>query len=912
MNPKKRIEKNYKVIRGMPIFFHFLLSLFVMLMGMLEANANGHQPRFSTAGFYQVEGTGREVFSMNVAWRFHKGPVEKGEDLQMDDSTWPVVSVPHGIEVLPAQASGGINYQGEVWYRKHFKVPDGLEGKKLFVHFEAIMGKSKIYLNGHLMKEHFGGYLPAVVDISDFIHPSGINVLAVWTDNSDDPDYPPGKPQDLLDFTYFGGIYRDCWLIAHNEVYLSDPNYVDQTAGGGLFVAFEKVTEQHADILLKLHLVNESVRIFTGTVDYELKTSGGQTVAKLTGMLRLNGGQDRHFSHKLSLGSPQLWSPESPYLYHLFITIKDRQGKVVDGYMRRVGVRSIEFKGTEGFWLNGRPYGKPLIGANRHQDYALVGNAVPNATHWRDAKKLRDAGLKIIRNAHYPQDPAFMDACDELGLFVIVNTPGWQFWNEEPVFEQRIYQDIRNMVRRDRNHPSVILWEPVLNETWYPEYFAKNTQDLVLAEYPYSYCYTVCDAEARGNEYFPVLYGHPAGGDASWAIPHLDENKTYFTREWGDNVDDWNSHNSPSRVKRDWGEDPMLIQARHYAAPPYKYTSFEVLYQTSPQHFGGCLWHPFDHNRGYHPDPFYGGILDGFRQPKYSYYMFMSQRDPHEKNPIAESGPMVFIAHEMSPFSSPDVSVFSNCEEVRLRVFENGETFTYVKDRNRQGLPSPIITFKNAWAFMEDKGLAMNDRHEESYMFAEGIINNEVVTTHRIYPARRPSKLFLWIDDEDVDLQANGSDFISVVAAVADENGQIRRRNNFQIFFEVEGEGTLIGGSNPLINPAPVEWGTAVALVQSTTRAGNLKIGARVVPEGTHMPLSAEIEVMSVSPVLPLVFLKEEAERLGETVNNPGELWQRGNQDLLRENEKLKQELNRMRLKEVEQQQRDFGENPGR
>ena len=118
------------------------------------------------------------------------------------------------------------------------------------------------------------------------------------------------------------------------------------------------------------------------------------------------------------LKSPLLWSPETPTLYNLIVRIRDNEGNVVDGYRRRIGIRSVEFKGKDGFWLNGKPYPSPLIGANRHQDFAVVGNAVANSIHWRDAKKLRDAGMKVIRNAHCPQDPAFMDACDELGLFV--------------------------------------------------------------------------------------------------------------------------------------------------------------------------------------------------------------------------------------------------------------------------------------------------------------------------------------------------------------------------------------------------------------------------------------------------------------------------------------------------------------
>lgn len=215
----------------------------------------------------------------------------------------------------------------------------------------------------------------------------------------------------------------------------------------------------------------------------------------------------------MKVDSPHLWSPDSPYLYQLHVYVKDKAGSIVDGYRRRIGIRSVEFKGKDGFWLNGEPYPYPLIGANRHQDYAVIGNALSNNLHWRDAKKLRDAGLRVIRNAHYPQDPAFMDACDELGLFVIVNTPGWQFWNDEPIFAQRVYSDIRNMVRRDRNHPCVWMWEPILNETWYPAEFAKNVVDVLNEEYPYPYCYAGCDVTARGHEHFPIHFTHPVMGE---------------------------------------------------------------------------------------------------------------------------------------------------------------------------------------------------------------------------------------------------------------------------------------------------------------------------------------------------------------------------------------------------------------
>ena len=648
--------------------------LFVWLSLSLWA---ARQPEFSTAGFFRLDNSGREVYSMNPAWRFHKGAVEGAETKEFNDKDWTVVSLPDGIEYLPTEASGCINYQGEVWYRKHFTPDAALKGKKLFLHFEAIMGKSKVFVNGKLLTEHFGGYLPVIADVTDVLDWNGDNVIAVWADNSDDPSYPPGKAQDVLDYTYFGGIYRDCWLIAHNNVFITDPNYENEVAGGGLFVAFGKVSDALAEVQLKIHVRNATKNPFSGRVEYMLLQPDGTEVARLSDKIQVKVGRATTVSDRMPVKQPMLWTPSTPTLYNLLVRVLDKEGNVIDGYRRRIGIRSIEFKGKDGFYLNGRPYGKPLIGANRHQDFAVVGNAVANSIHWRDAKKLKDVGMEIIRNAHCPQDPAFMDACDELGLFVIVNTPGWQFWNDAPEFAQRVYSDIRNVVRRDRNHPSVWLWEPILNETWYPADFAKNTRDIVDAEYPYPYCYSGSDSEARGHENFPVYFAHPANmQDAS---KEIDPTKTYFTREWGDNVDDWSSHNSPSRVARNWGEQPMRVQAQHYACPYYPVTSYDVLYKQSPQHVGGCLWHSFDHQRGYHPDPFYGGLMDVFRQPKiFILYVYGATSGSQEVTGMPASGPMVYIAHEMTPFSGKDVTVYSNCDEVRLTVSTRVEKTIYL------------------------------------------------------------------------------------------------------------------------------------------------------------------------------------------------------------------------------------------
>lgn len=876
--------------------------LFVWLSLSLWA---ARQPEFSTAGFFRLDNSGREVYSMNPAWRFHKGAMEGAETKEFNDKDWTVVSLPDGIEYLPTEASGCINYQGEVWYRKHFTPDAALKGKKLFLHFEAIMGKSKVFVNGKLLTEHFGGYLPVIADVTDVLDWNGDNVIAVWADNSDDPSYPPGKAQDVLDYTYFGGIYRDCWLIAHNNVFITDPNYENEVAGGGLFVAFGKVSDALAEVQLKIHVRNATKNPFSGRVEYMLLQPDGTEVARLSDKIQVKAGRATTVSDRMPVKQPMLWTPSTPTLYNLLVRVLDKEGNVIDGYRRRIGIRSIEFKGKDGFYLNGRPYGKPLIGANRHQDFAVVGNAVANSIHWRDAKKLKDVGMEIIRNAHCPQDPAFMDACDELGLFVIVNTPGWQFWNDAPEFAQRVYSDIRNVVRRDRNHPSVWLWEPILNETWYPADFAKNPRDIVDAEYPYPYCYSGSDSEARGHENFPVYFAHPANmQDAS---KEIDPTKTYFTREWGDNVDDWSSHNSPSRVARNWGEQPMRVQAQHYACPYYPVTSYDVLYKQSPQHVGGCLWHSFDHQRGYHPDPFYGGLMDVFRQPKYSYYMFMAQRPAVKNDRNAGSGPMVYIAHEMTPFSGKDVTVYSNCDEVRLTFNKGGKTYTYKKDKNRPGMPSPVITFPDVYDFMVDKAFSRTQKQDDVYLLAEGLIDGKVVATHKVVPARRPEKILLWMDNEGTDLKADGSDFVTVVAAVADKNGNIKRLNNYNIRFSIEGEGRLLGGPGVLANPVPVKWGTAPVLVQSTLKPGKIRITASVLFEGSQMPISGELEFESKPSVFPLVYDAADAARIPLGSASAGQNTA-SKTDAEREVERLRKELNTLKLKEVERQQSEFGE----
>ena len=838
---------------------------------------------------------------MNLAWRFIKGDVEGTPYVvDFDDSSWEVVSIPHGLEYLPVEASGCVNYQGVVWYRKRFIPESCLKGKQLFIHFEAIMGKSEVYVNGKLLKKQYGGYLPVILDVTEELEWGKENVIAVKADNSDDPLYPVGKAQNMLDFTYFGGIYRDCWLVAHNDVFITNANYENEVAGGGLFVSFADVSEKSAVVNLKAYIRNNSMKGERVTVSFELKDKQGKVVKQTKKKISVKKGTASYALSSMLIESPCLWSPEDPYLYDLDIMVHNEQGKVIDGYRQRVGIRSIEFKQNEGLWINGKPYDGKLMGTNRHQDFAVLGNALPNSMQWRDAKKLRDAGLKVIRT-HYVIDPAFMDACDELGVFALVEVPGWQFWNNESVFGERVYSDIRNMIRIHRNHASLFFWEPILNETHYPDEFAKKALDICEEEYPYPYSIAACDHGAAGDHYYSLLL-RPIESD-------LRDDKTYFIREWGDNVDDWNAQNSDSRVARGWGEVPMLIQAEHYANPSYikKYPilCYETICNKPKQIVGACFWHSFDHQRGYHADPFYGGIMDAFRQPKTSYYMFMAQRSPEKSDLIADNGPMIYIAHEITPFSPTDVTVYSNCEEIRLTVFKGGKEYVYKKDPNHKGMPSPIITFKDVYHFMEWKAMARAGKQDDAYLLAEGLIGGEVVVSHKRYPSGQADHLVVRLDNENVSLKADGSDIVTVIAEVVDKRGTVKRLNNSHVRFDIQGEGRLLGDASVGTNPAPVIWGSAPVLVQSTTKPGKVRIIASMQNSGQSRPLEGILEFETVANDQKEIFLQEELLGGGESRSNMKKVVSKS--DLERENERLRKELNQLKVKEVEKQQTQFG-----
>ncbi len=857
-----------------------LLTLLIIALALsigTASAATADRPA-SVAGLFPMQGSGRIIYNFNQGWRFHLGDAAGAEATGFDDSKWEVVCAPHTSRLEPSEASGGRNYQGVTWYRKTFTVPTDMSGKDITLYFEAIMGKQDIYVNGKKATKHLGGYLPIIINLSRLGVKAGEKCLvAVKADNSDDKTYPPGKKQAALDFCYHGGMYRDVWLIGKSRVAITDANERNTAAGGGVFLHYDNISEKKADVYVNVETGNSGSSNANPTIVAKIKDKDGKTVATMKAKASVAPGKFATAELHTTLKAPHLWSPESPYLYDVEISVIEG-GKTVDGGAVRMGIRHAEFCGKDGFWLNGKPYHQ-LVGGNRHQDFAYVGNALPNSQQWRDAKRLKDAGMNIIRAAHYPQDPAFMDACDELGLFIIIPTPGWQYWNKDPHFGELVHENTRQIIRRDRNHTSVLMWEPILNETRYPEDFALKALDITREEFPYpGRPVAVADMNSAGvKENYDVVYGwtDDIGKEGT------PSDKCVFTREFGEMVDDWYAHNCLNRAARSWGEKPMLTAALSLC------DTYGEMHHKQRKFIGGCQWHPFDHQRGYHPDPYLGGIYDAFRQKKYAFEMFRSQNRGGD--------PMVFVANEMTQFSDTDVVVFSNCDSVRLTQFEGDKVLTLPVVHDDNDKPCAPVVFKGFWDFWKAREYSYKQRNwQRVSLLAEGIKDGKVVCSEKKMPSRRSTKIRLYADEMGKRLTADGSDFIVVVAEITDDNGNVKRLAKDNIVFSVEGEGRIIGDESILANPRVVEWGSAPVLIQATDKPGKITIHARSAFGGTYAPTEASLTIESVASPLPKCYTDVPTAKARRTVQAS-------------ETKQMSEEERQRTLEEVNRQQADFG-----
>jgi beta-galactosidase len=751
----------------------------------------------------------RIIKIFNDNWEF-----VKDLDIKIDASLfskgnkqkWQKVDLPHTAQIEPLVIKGN-QWQGICYYRKFFSLTKDNEGKLVALKFEGAMQVADVYLNGKRIKTNYGGYLPFYVDITNEVIYDNENCLLVKLDNRDNPQVPPGKPVANLDFNIYGGVYRNVWLLIENKLHITDPSEVNKVAGGGVFITFPEVTKDFAKINADIDVENSHHEKTNVQIEASLLDSDGKTIQNLQSLKQdISAKSSNVFHIGFELKSPKLWSPDSPNLYKLkIILLKD--GKLVGSETHKFGIRSFSFSVKDGFILNGNPL--KLRGTNRHQEYPYIGYALSDNANFRDAFKIKQAGFNFVRLSHYPQSESFLTACDELGILVMDAIPGWQFFGD-CTFQEHAISDVRRMIRRDRNHPSIIIWEASLNESGMSKEFMKKAHDAVHEEFPGKNVYTSGWIDEEYDIYIPARqHSKPP-----YYWNKYDKNKPILIAEYGDweyyaqnagfnqkTYKNLSDEERNSRQLRGFGQKRLLQQAFNFQESHNDNLNGNAV--------GDANWLMFDYNRGYAPDIEASGIMDIFRLPKFAFYLYQSQININENLSGGFSKPMIFIANYYYDPSFLEIKLFSNCDEVELIL--NGKSIEKRKpdnDKNTTNLAHPPFTFKLK-DFIPGELKAIG--------YAGG---KQVVSTIQKTPGTAVA-LKLWIDESGKPPEKGCNDAVFVHAAVIDANGTIIPEAVSNIKFSVLGNAELIG-----TNPIETEAGIASILLKVGKKGGPLEISA--------------------------------------------------------------------------------------
>lgn len=716
---------------------------------------------------------------------------------------WERVSLPHNprIELI----DNNNQWQGTCYYRKNFTIAVTDKAKHIALQFDAAMHDADIYLNGKHVFKHLGGYLPFYIDITNEVRFGTANTVVIKLNNQDNGDIPPGKPIKDLDFNYYGGIYRNAWLIIKEKVHITDAVAANREAGGGVLLHYENVSSEQATLLIKTEVQNDQPVNQNAQVQFILTDPTGREAARaITPQQTITNNNFNSYDQQLIIRKPSLWSPDNPFLYTLTVQVL-QDGKLVDEEIIRTGIKFIRFE-AGGFFLNGDPFF--IRGTNRHQEYPYIGYALSDQAQYRDAWKIKSAGFNFVRCSHYPPAPAFLDACDELGIMVMNSIPGWQFFGKAN-FQQNSLQDIRDMIHRDRNRPSIILWEASLNETNMSREYMKQSHEIVHTELPFAGVYTCGWMDAVYDVFIPARQ-HAKAPDY-W--------KRYTKRplliaEYGDweyyaqnagfnqkEYKDLEKEERTSRQLRGAGEKALLQQALNYQE------SHNDNRNGNPA--GDANWLMFDYKRGYAPDIESSGIMDINRLPKFSFYFYQSQyRKPG--NVKSDFGkPMIFIAGYWNDTATKTVKVYSNCDEVELLL--NGKKIARQQPDKApfsNKLLHPPFTFTVS-------------KFKPGKLTAIGYNNGKEVAKHVQQTPGKPAGIIVSMDESGKKLQTGKADIVLVYAKIVDSNGTLVPGATNSIRFTLKGNAEIIG-----VNPAPAEAGIATVLLKVSEATKLISISA--------------------------------------------------------------------------------------
>jgi beta-galactosidase len=787
---------------------------------LLFAQCNSKQQGTISAKSTLNQVNARVILNFNKGWKFQLGYVSGAETINFDDSSWRKLNVPHDWSIEgefsdknPATPGGGALPGGIGWYRKTFQISKAeLEGV-VFIDFDGVYQNSEVWINGHSVGKRFYGYSSFRYELTPYLN-VGNNVVAVKVDNSTQPNSR----------WYSGsGIYRNVWLVSTGKTHIDN---------WGTFVTTPEVSDEMAKVSFSSQIRNnlkEGQKLILKTM---IVDPLGNVVA--TGKMDTDGVKDTILktSFNFEIKNPVLWNLDSPKMYSAVSEVYV-EGNLVDNYITPFGIRSFRFDVDKGFFLNGKNI--KINGVCDHHDLGCLGSAINKRALERQIELLKGMGCNAIRTSHNPPAPELLDLADQMGM--IIMDEAFDMWKKpknkldySTVWDEMHKRDIQDMILRDRNHPSVMIWSigneiieqwdstgisigkelagyvreldttrPITSALNDPSpnnnIYRSNSLDLVGYNYHQNtfpdFPKVFPEEKFIGTETVSALmtrgfYDMPSEEIRRWPVDKNWKGKM-------PNAD--NTCSSYDNVSTPWGstheETWKVIKKHDFLSGQFIWTGFDYLGEPTP------YWWPSRSS--------YFGIIDLAGFPKDVYYMYQSEWT--SKNVLH-----IFPHWNWKKGQTVDVWAYSNAEEVELYL-NNISLGT----KKKQG---------------DELHLMWKVPFEEGTLKAISRTGGKEVLVQEVKTAGKPAKLFVHPDRSEIN--ADGNDLSFVTIDVVDENNVIVPNAENLVKFKIEGSGAIVGVDNG--NPVSHEsfkapqrkafYGKCLAVVQAGDQPGIIKLTA--------------------------------------------------------------------------------------
>jgi beta-galactosidase len=725
--------------------FHMNILLTVLLLAFSVTTMDGQKKAASPFKNPRIEKT------INSHWTFNYFPDDKAdrgyEPARYNDSKWPAISIPHTWSTYettgeehpfiksPAEKDNPYWWTGWGWYRKHFTINQEFTGKKVFVEFEGVQKYCKVWINGKYLGDHKGGYGSFDFDITPNIIEGKDNVLVVAVNNQQKDQFRI-PPMAAGNFNVYGGIYRDVTIAIKDKLYI--PMQGSASHEGGTFITTPEVSEKEGIVRVQTWVKNDYSQAKLCLLNTYIIDAAGKVIQVLKAKYTINPGQLYKFDQTSKpVKNPNLWSPENPYLYKIYSEVTDGIN-VTDGYTSPLGFRWFRWDYKENFlYVNGKK--EVIHGGNRHQEYPWLGDAIPK---WITEMDFEDIGKNLnynfMRTAHYPNDKIVYDLADKLGIIINEESPSIKNQDFSPEVQE---QQMKEMIRRDRNHPSIMIWS-----------MGNETDHAVDSKY------AVAEDTTR-----ILTARRVTGGSEGKYVKHTDENLSIENllrctiRGWyNKDVKDMEPSDSQQSGTEEHQQN-MLKASGSFGTGNL------------------CTWLYEDHgaDREYLNSPLLHvnpkGYVDVYRVPKYAYYFWQA---------TYLGKPMVFIQphYWRSQYlgQKKDIVVNSNCDKVELKV--NGAS-KGVKIPDQSNYHS--VTFENITI-------------ESGTISVTGTKEGKTVTS-QVVMAGEPARIILKASHQKV--AADRASVAIITADIVDSKGNHVYGANNTIRWSVAGPAALAGPS---------------------------------------------------------------------------------------------------------------------